>query len=279
MKKFACLSFILVGLGVLAAGAAWAQETDAEGTKDHPLLSRMPGYYISRAENKDFDAHSFWIDGDKQVDVEGKSTHIFYVLQPNAKEPSRLEILRQYENAIKKIGGNVLVHDHDGSSYMKLTQAGKEIWVHVDAYITSQYNLWIIEKAGMEQQVVADAAAFSNDIRTTGHAAVYGIYFDSGKSAIKPESEPALAEIAKLLKNDAALKLNVVGHTDNDGTLETNMKLSEARAAAVVQALVAKYGISSARLKAFGVGPLAPVASNDTPDGKAKNRRVELVKL
>ena len=279
MKKFACLSFLLVGLGVLAAGAAWAQETDAEGTKDHPLLSRMPGYYISRAENKDFDAHSFWIDGDKQVDVEGKSTHIFYVLQPNAKEPSRLEILRQYENAIKKIGGNVLIHDRDGSSYMKLTQGGKEIWVHVDAYISSQYNLWIIEKAGMEQQVVADAAAFSNDIRTTGHAAVYGIYFDSGKSAIKPESEPALAEIAKLLKNDAALKLNVVGHTDNDGTLETNMKLSEARAAAVVQALVAKYGISSARLKAFGVGPLAPVSSNDTPEGKAMNRRVELVKL
>jgi outer membrane protein OmpA-like peptidoglycan-associated protein len=162
---------------------------------------------------------------------------------------------------------------------MKLPQGGKEIWVHVDAYISSQYNLWIIEKAGMEQQVVADAAAFSNDIRTTGHAAVYGIYFDSGKSAIKPESEPALAEIAKLLKNDAALKLNVVGHTDNDGTLETNMKLSEARAAAVVQALVAKYGIASARLKAFGVGPLAPVASNDTPDGKAMNRRVELVKL
>ncbi len=66
-----------------------------------------------------------------------------------------------------------------------------------------------------------------------------------------PESEPALAEIAKLLKNDAALKLNVVGHTDNDGALETNMKLSEARAAAVVQALVAKYGIASARLRSF----------------------------
>jgi OmpA-OmpF porin, OOP family len=279
MKKFVLISFVLVSLGVLAAGAAWAQETDAEGTKDHPLLSRMPGYYISRAENKDFDAHSFYIDGDKQVDIEGKSTHLFYVLQTNAKEPSRLEILRQYENAIKKIGGTLLVHDRDGSSYMKLTQGAKEIWVHVDAYISSQYNLWIIEKAGMEQQVVADAAAFANGIRTTGHAAVYGIYFDSGKAAIKPESEPALAEIAKLLKNDAGLKLNVVGHTDSDGTIETNMKLSEARAAAVVQALVSKYGIAAARLRAFGVGPLAPVTSNDAPDGKAMNRRVELVKL
>jgi outer membrane protein OmpA-like peptidoglycan-associated protein len=161
---------------------------------------------------------------------------------------------------------------------MKVTQGEKEIWVHVDAYITSQYSLWIIEKAGMQQQVTADAAAFSNDIRTTGHAAVYGIYFDSGKSEIKPASDPALGEIAKLLKGDPALKLNVVGHTDNDGTLDVNMKLSEARAAAVVQALAGKYGIAAARLKAFGVGPLAPVAANDTADGKAKNRRVELVK-
>jgi len=278
MKKSACLSLLWAALFVLAAGIAGAQETDAEGTKDHPLLSRMPGFYISRAENKDFESHDFYLDDDKKVEVEGKSSFIFYVLQPNGKEPSRLEILRQYENAIKKIGGTVLSHDRDGSSYMKVTQGEKEIWVHVDAYITSQYSLWIIEKAGMQQQVTADATAFSNDIRTTGHAAVYGIYFDSGKSEIKPASDPALGEIAKLLKGDPALKLNVVGHTDNDGTLDINMKLSEARAAAVVQALVGKYGIAAARLKAFGVGPLAPVAANDTADGKAKNRRVELVK-
>ncbi len=278
MKKPACLSLLLAGLFVLAVGTAGAQETDAEGTKDHPLLSRMPGFYISRAETKDFEAHDFYLEGDKKVEVEGKSSFIFYVLQPNGKEPSRLEILRQYESAIKKIGGTVLNHDRDGSSYLKVTQGEKEIWVHVDAYITSQYSLWIIEKAGMQQQVVADAAAFSNDIRTTGHAAVYGIYFDSGKSEIKPASDPALGEIAKLLKGDPGLKLNVVGHTDNDGSLDINMKLSEARAAAVVQALAGKYGIAPGRLKAFGVGPLAPVAANDTADGKAKNRRVELVK-
>ena len=278
MNKVARFSLLLGGIFVLALGTARAQETDAEGTKDHPLLSRMPGYYISRAEIKDFDSHDFFLGGDKKAGVEGKSTFIFYVLQPNGKEPSRLEILRQYENAVKRIGGTVLEHDRDGSSYLKVIQGEKEIWVHVDAYITSQYSLWVIEKAGMQQQVVADAAAFSNDIRTTGHAAVYGIFFDSGKSEIKPASDPALAEIAKLLKSDAALKLNVVGHTDNDGSLDLNMKLSEARAAAVVQALVGKYGIAAGRLKAFGIGPLAPVAPNDTADGKAKNRRVELVK-
>ena len=278
MKKIARFSFLLAGLFALAVGTARAQETDAEGTRDHPLLGRMPGFYISRAEYKDFDSHDFFLGGDNKAGVEGKSTFIFYVLQPNGKEPSRLEILRQYENAVKKIGGTVLEHDRDGSSFMKVVQGEKEIWVHVDAYISNQYSLWIIEKAGMQQQVTADAAAFSNDIRTTGHAAVYGLYFDSGKSEIKPASDPALGEIAKLLKSDPALKLNVVGHTDNDGPLEINMKLSEARAAAVVQALVGKYGVAPGRLKAFGVGPLAPVAANDAAEGKAKNRRVELVK-
>lgn len=95
---------------------------------------------------------------------------------------------------------------------------------------------------------------------------------------IKPESETTLAEVAKLLETDKGLKVNVVGHTDNIGGTDYNMKLSLERANAVVQALVGKHGISAMRLKAYGVGPLTPVASNDTEEGRAKNRRVELVK-
>ena len=139
-------------------------------------------------------------------------------------------------------------------------------------------NLVIVEKQAMQQDVVANADAFSNDIRATGHAAVYGIYFDTGKSVIKPESEQALTEVAKLLEQDPALKVHVVGHTDNVGGDDSNMKLSLERANAVVQSLVTKHGIAAARLKAGGVGPLAPMASNDTEEGRAKNRRVELVK-
>jgi outer membrane protein OmpA-like peptidoglycan-associated protein len=130
----------------------------------------------------------------------------------------------------------------------------------------------------MNQDIEANANVFSNDIRATGHAAVYGIFFDTGKTELKPESEQAIAEIGKLLQADANLKVYVVGHTDNVGTLEGNMKLSQGRADAVVQALVGKHGIAAARLKAGGVGPLAPVASNDAEEGRAKNRRVELVK-
>jgi outer membrane protein OmpA-like peptidoglycan-associated protein len=102
--------------------------------------------------------------------------------------------------------------------------------------------------------------------------------FDSGKAEIKPESDVALEQISKLLLSNAALKVYVVGHTDNVGTIEANMKLSKERADAVVNALVTKYGIQAARLKSYGVASLVPVASNDNEEGKAKNRRVELVK-
>lgn len=115
-------------------------------------------------------------------------------------------------------------------------------------------------------------------LKTTGHVEVPGIFFDTGKSDLKPESDASVSEVAKLLKADPALKVYVVGHTDNVASLDLNAKLSQARAEAVVQALVGKHGIAAARLAGRGVGPLAPVASNDSEDGRAKNRRVELVK-
>jgi OOP family OmpA-OmpF porin len=105
-----------------------------------------------------------------------------------------------------------------------------------------------------------------------------GIYFDTGKSVLKPESPAAVAEIAKLLKADPALKVYAVGHTDNVASLDLNTKLSQDRAETLAQALVTKHGIAADRLVARGVGPLAPVANNDSEEGRAKNRRVELVK-
>ncbi len=129
----------------------------------------------------------------------------------------------------------------------------------------------------MAQEVVADAKSLMSDIQIKGSASVYGIYFDFNKADIKPESEPAIREIARLLQENKELKLYVVGHTDNIGTIDYNMMLSKARADAVMNELTTKYKISSTRLKAFGVGSLAPVASNKTEEGRAKNRRVELV--
>ena len=128
----------------------------------------------------------------------------------------------------------------------------------------------------MKQEVVADAKAMRNDLMETGKTIVHGVYFDTGSATVKPESEPALDEMVKLLKGSPELKVYVVGHTDNVGGPESNLKLSSDRAASVVRALTAR-GISASRLKFAGVGSYSPVASNNTDEGRAKNRRVEFV--
>lgn len=130
----------------------------------------------------------------------------------------------------------------------------------------------------MEQHIVADAAAIRGDLNRTGHIAIEGIYFDTNKATIKPESKAALDEIGKLLKSDPGLKLWVVGHTDWVGAIDDNVKLAQARAEAVMKALTTSYGIAAGRLQARGLGPYAPVSSNETDEGRTKNRRVELVK-
>jgi OOP family OmpA-OmpF porin len=256
----------------------FAQQKDDPGCKDHPLFTRMPDSWIHGCTQKEFDAYAFNIGQGKTSQVEGKLWKITYYPQAALKsKPSELQILRNFENAVVKLGGSVLSKDKTRET-LQLTKDGKEVWVEVWAEFTGKYGLTIVEKKAMAQDIVANADVFSNDLRNTGHSAVYGIYFDTGKSDIKPESEKAVGEIAKLLKNDATLKVYVVGHTDNVGGLEANMKLSQGRADAVVQALVGSHGIAAARLKAYGDGPFAPVASNDTEEGRAKNRRVELVK-
>ncbi len=256
-----------------------AQE-DAEGSKDHPLFSRMPGYFIATYNQKDFDKFEFDDKDGKTIAVEGRFTEIGY--RPSDKAASPLQIGRNYQNAATKIGGKVLFQSLDsggGSTSLKLTHGSDEIWVEVRIGDSgNNYTVDIIEKAAMEQVVTANADAWKSDIGTTGHAAVYGIYFDTDKSVIKTGSEAALKEIAALLKKSPSLNIRLVGHTDSTGDLAHNMTLSEERAKAVSTALIGQYGIAAARLSAHGVGPLAPVASNDTEEGRAKNRRVELVK-
>jgi OOP family OmpA-OmpF porin len=156
---------------------------------------------------------------------------------------------------------------------------GKETWIHVKADGPGDYWLFIVEREAMKQDVTMDAAAMAGGLGENGRVALYGILFETGKADLKPESEPVLVEIAKLLTANATLKLYVVGHTDMVGDAAMNLKLSQARAEAVVAALVTKKGIAASRLIAHGSGPYAPVASNKTEEGRAKNRRVELVEI
>lgn len=117
-----------------------------------------------------------------------------------------------------------------------------------------------------------------DQIESTGAIALYGITFEFDSAELTPASTETVAEIAKLLTMDTSLSLFVVGHTDNQGELGYNEALSERRAASIVNALVEEHGIEARRLTSRGVGPLAPVASNDTETGRAMNRRVEIVK-
>jgi OOP family OmpA-OmpF porin len=136
----------------------------------------------------------------------------------------------------------------------------------------------IIEVRPMQQNMVlVKADEMAKTITLTGRVALYGIYFDTDQATIKPESRPALQEIAKLLKQEPNLALHVVGHTDNVGGFAHNLDLSRRRADAVKAALTKEFGIAAGRLTPNGVANLAPVASNATEEGRAKNRRVELV--
>ncbi len=264
---------------LLSAAGVFAQQPDAKGCKDHPLFpTRMPDYRISDCKVEDYGVYEFYAVKGPKTPVEGKFTFITYrYTGPGPNEPSPLAIVRNYENAIRKVGGTILQIVPTWWVNGKIVQDGREVWVQVER---GNGLIWlrIVEKKEMEQAIVADAAAFGSDIRSTGHAAVYGINFDTGKSTIKPESAQAIEEVAKLLKADPGLKIHVVGHTDNVGGRDANIKLSQERAEAVLQALVRDHGIAAARLSSYGCGPFAPVASNDTEEGRAKNRRVELVK-
>jgi outer membrane protein OmpA-like peptidoglycan-associated protein len=271
---------VLMCTAVLSAAASIAAaQTDKVGCSDHPLFpTRMPGYRIAACQMQDFGVYEFMGPKGKRTPVEGRFTFITYAFTgPRPTEPSAIAVVRNYENALRKIGATGIQSVPTWWVNGRIVKDGQETWAEAQK---GNGTIWlrVVEKTAMEQHIVANAAAFGNDINATGHAAVYGIYFDTGKAEIKPESAPALGEIAKLLQSDPQLKIFVVGHTDNTGTVEGNVKLSEARAQSVMQALTRDHGITPARLRATGCGQYAPVASNDSEDGRSKNRRVELVK-
>jgi outer membrane protein OmpA-like peptidoglycan-associated protein len=312
MNRKIAIGFFLVAL-TAAVGAA--QQADVEGSSDHPLVTRYPGSVIAEYHVSEFDEFTLplgKIKGDhgfeKSQNLEGKITRIAYNVPAGR---SILEVYRNYESALNKGGFHILyscvngdgcgsagsvqlnasVGNEDwswgaGQRYLsaKLSRATGDVYVSLHIGQWSNLNrgsylvLYVVEMKPMEGGLVTvDAAALADDITNTGHSSVYGIYFDTGKAEVKPDSDAALKEIAKLISENAALKLLVVGHTDNVGLLASNLDLSKRRADAVVKALTTRYGVAPARLSAQGAGPLAPVASNKSEEGRAKNRRVELV--
>jgi outer membrane protein OmpA-like peptidoglycan-associated protein len=159
------------------------------------------------------------------------------------------------------------------------TDGGRETWASIavsenNGHIHAQL---VVAVLGAIENKMVDAAQMKKGLGEKGHIALYGIYFDTDKAVIKPESKPTLDEMAKLLRGEPGLKVFIVGHTDSQGGYEHNMTLSRQRAEAVAAALTRSYKIARNRLFTAGVGWLAPVGSNASEDGRALNRRVELV--
>ncbi|MCW5774467.1 MAG: DUF4892 domain-containing protein [Rhodospirillaceae bacterium] len=166
----------------------------------------------------------------------------------------------------------------EGSVYVAVTVSENKFNQWPQTFDKVMALVDVVEVGRMERRMVDPKAdEMKRGLDVNGKVALYGILFDFNKAEIKPESAGTLGEIAKLLQGNSALKLYVVGHTDAVGALAYNKDLSEKRAAAVVAWLAAKHGIARDRLVPAGVGPLAPVATNATEEGRAKNRRVELV--
>lgn len=166
----------------------------------------------------------------------------------------------------------------------KATRNGSDVYVAL--FVAEPNSTWnaavaallVAEPAAMESgKVLVNTDALQKGLAAEGKIALYGIYFDTGKAELKPESKPQLAEMAKLLQANKSLKVFIVGHTDNEGQVEGNLALSQRRAEAVVAALSGEHKVEASRLRARGVANFAPVASNAGEAGRAKNRRVEMV--
>jgi OmpA-OmpF porin, OOP family len=303
------LAFLLLTFALLAPAAALAQPGDVAGAKDFPGIGRFAGSLITGYQVKDFDAARMqgaaFKDG-KPADarrLEGRITRIAYRTNPG---PSILEVSRNFETQLSKAGFETLLAcDTDACGGIPFTEAVDalpipQMWVDGFNYhyyagrksdggretyasvIVSENNreihaqLTVAELAAIENKMV-DAAAMAKGLGETGHIALYGIYFDTDKAAIKPESRPTLDQIAKLLAGQPQLNVFIVGHTDNQGNFDYNLDLSRRRAEAIAAELAKSYRIAQPRLRTAGVGFLAPVGSNATESGRALNRRVELV--
>lgn len=243
-----------------------------------PYLSVMPNYIDSPQEDTEFDAFEFW-NGKTMVRVEGKRWGHIYQVKEGAARASALQVHRNYINAVKAMGGTVVYDGKNQEGYphllLKASKQGKDIWIQIN-HDGEGYGFWIrmVEAEAMKQDVTA--SGLMKALESEGHVAL-DVRFATSKADILPESKPVLDQMIALMKENAGLNVSIEGHTDNSGDPKANKGLSERRAQAVVAALK-NAGVAAGRMSAAGWGSEKPVADNGTAEGRAKNRRVELVK-
>jgi outer membrane protein OmpA-like peptidoglycan-associated protein len=289
--------------------SAHAQQRDVAGSRDYPGIGRFAGSTITGYQAKDFDATrvqaAAFKDG-KAVDARQLEGRVIRIAYRTAPGPSLLEVSRNFETQLAKAGFETLLacdtDDCGGIPFSEGTdslpapqmwvdgfnfryyagrksEAGRETYAAVIVSKNNDdiYTQLVVTQLGAMADKMVDAAAMAKGLGDKGHIALYGIYFDTDKAIVKPESKPTLDEIVKLLCAQPTLNVVIVGHTDSQGTWDYNMDLSRRRAEAVAAELAKAQGIARTRLRTAGVGFLAPVGSNASEDGRALNRRVELV--
>lgn len=271
-----------------------AQAAPRENTKctPNPVFEKFPNSLYHSCERSRFFALKLLRARDPrklsgphdEFTREGEYWYYFDFIQRDRdnKVPSRLEVFRNYEAALKAAGGDILYADGTKSFVYRIERPSGEYWGQVgcgagSAAACDRIQHKIVRVAAMEQAVVVSADQIRKSLADTGKVVFYGIYFDTDRATLKPESGPTLAEMAKFLETNGKARVFIVGHTDMQGPLDRNERLSRERAASVVAALADRHGIAKDRMTPAGVGPLAPVAANEADAGRAKNRRVEMV--
>lgn len=308
------LTFIVVSL--LITSNLFAQRTtDIENGKDYPLVSRFSGSVMQWYQVNNFNRYYMLSLKDNQLDhyeIDGKITRIQYASQP---EHSVFEIFKSYEDALKaadfetlltldktncgvNLSENLYSEEFKGLNALPAGQTIKPDFnegefaylsakkkiddneVYIVVYVTKRdfplITFDAIEVKSMDKGLVS-VNDLEKGIAEKGHIAIYDIHFESGRSEIMPASAEAMKNIAGYINTHPDKKYLVVGHTDNVGDFNANIALSNQRANAVVNELVTIYQVKADQLKAYGDGSTTPVASNLTKEGRAKNRRVEIV--
>lgn len=309
MKKNSSPSlFPLVSLFLLCNASA----ADVEGSSDYPEIGRYEGSEIVLYRTESYGSTTI-ATGPVQkksdaentsMTVEGDITRIVYHVPEGF---SALEVFRNLESRVQEAGYEVIVSG--GPDVFKNYTFRYQHPVEILQEISISNTLWYLSAkkqvgegttylsilvspysggAGQRARLIAvttkamenrmlDAEKMRTSLLQSGKVALYGIYFATGSSEIQAESSETLREIARLMEENQELNIIVVGHTDDQGSWDYNMELSERRAASVTVSLNSDYGIDSERLRSAGVGYLAPAATNNTVEGRQLNRRVELV--
>jgi OmpA-OmpF porin, OOP family len=272
------MRFVSVLLLLCSCSLAFAQAPpkDRAGCEDSKILTRLPGCWIARCNVSDFNGADLRVSKTQPQNkhLEGAYEQIAYTCP---KTSSGVQIWREGQAAFRKAGFTQVFEDNYGNVRLTVTVQKGPQWAQLYAE-NATYTLTTVKVKEIEGSMQANAAGWAEQMSQTGRVSIYGINFDTGKATIRPDSEPVLNEVLALLQKQPDWDILIAGHTDNVGTVAVNLPLSQQRAAAVVAWLGAK-GIDKARLTASGFGARKPLADNGTEDGRAKNRRVDLVKL